>query len=185
MSIAVTGLPCAWHASTKPSSDAKLMLNAPRIFEYFRMPIPLAWPMGVSLSRVRPARQAGLSEQQRSPADEWHDVLSQAAAYATSARRLRQRSKPKSRSSLRSASGSTTAFPQATAGIARPTLRASEPATNRTGMAKSPDRIRDGTNGADPVHGLSQLSLPVVCVESRQPTRRWLAEVAAGRDPGP
>ena len=35
-------------------------------------------------------------------------------------------------------------------------------------------------------HGLSQLSLPVVCVESRQPTRRWLAEVAAGtRDPGP
>jgi hypothetical protein len=33
-------------------------------------------------------------------------------------------------------------------------------------------------------HGLSQLSLPVVCVESRQPTRRWLAEVAAGRDPG-
>jgi hypothetical protein len=30
-------------------------------------------------------------------------------------------------------------------------LRASEPATNRTGMAKSPDRIRDGTNGADPV----------------------------------
>src|SRR5580693_210519 len=69
MSIAVTGLPCAWHASTKPSSDAKLMLNAPRIFEYFRMPIPLAWPVGVSLSRVRPARQAGLSEQQRSPAD--------------------------------------------------------------------------------------------------------------------
>ena len=34
-------------------------------------------------------------------------------------------------------------------------------------------------------HGLSQLSLPVVCVESRQPTRRWLAEVAAGRGPGP
>ena len=56
---------------------------------------------------------------------------------------------------------------------------------NRTGMAKSPDRIRDGTNGADPVHGLSQLSLPVVRVESRQPTRRWLAEVATGRDPGP
>src|SRR6267154_1043157 len=66
MSIAVTGLPCAWHASTKPSSDAKLMLNAPRIFEYFRMPILLAWPVGVSLSRARPVRQAGLSEQQRS-----------------------------------------------------------------------------------------------------------------------
>jgi hypothetical protein len=33
-------------------------------------------------------------------------------------------------------------------------------------------------------HGLSQRSLPVVRVESR-PTRRWLAEVAAGRDPGP
>src|SRR5580693_5634462 len=44
MSIAVTGLPCAWHASTKPSSDAKLMLNAPRIFEYLRMPIPLTCP---------------------------------------------------------------------------------------------------------------------------------------------
>jgi hypothetical protein len=73
-------LPCAWHAPTKPSGAAKLMLNAPRMFEYFRMPIPLAWPMGVSLSRVTPARQAGLSEQQRSPADEWHDVLSQAAA---------------------------------------------------------------------------------------------------------
>jgi hypothetical protein len=69
----VTGLPCAWHASTKPSSDAKLMLNAPRIFEYFRTPIPLAWPVGVMLSRVRNASQAGLSEQQRSPADGWHD----------------------------------------------------------------------------------------------------------------
>ena len=35
-------------------------------------------------------------------------------------------------------------------------------------------------------HGLSQLSLPVVCVKSRQPTRALqLAEVAAGRDPGP
>jgi hypothetical protein len=34
-------------------------------------------------------------------------------------------------------------------------------------------------------HGLSQLSLTVVCVESRQPTRRWLAEVAAERDLGP
>src|ERR1700722_11014340 len=87
MSIAVTGLPCAWHASTKPSSDAKLMLNAPRIFEYFRMPIPPAWPVGVSLSRARPARQAGLSEQQRSPADGWHDTRAPVGAEIETARR--------------------------------------------------------------------------------------------------
>src|ERR1700722_14963986 len=65
MSIAVTGLPCARDASTKPSSDAKLMLNAPRIFEYLCIPIPLASPVGVRLSRARPVRQAGLQSSSR------------------------------------------------------------------------------------------------------------------------
>jgi hypothetical protein len=44
MSIAVTLFSCAWDA---PRSDAKLMLNAPRIFAYLRMPTPLAWPTTV------------------------------------------------------------------------------------------------------------------------------------------
>jgi hypothetical protein len=47
-------------------------------------------------------------------------------AYATSARRLRRRSKPKSRSSLRSASRSTTAVPQAIAGMRQKRIRGCE-----------------------------------------------------------
>jgi hypothetical protein len=56
-------------------------------------------------------------------------------------------------------------------------------------LAKAPScrRIVFETGRMAPIlfHGLSQLSLTVVCVESRQPTRRWLAEVAAERDLGP
>src|SRR5208282_1324164 len=44
MSIAVTAFSCACDA---PRSDAKLMLNAPKIFAYLRMPTPLAWPATV------------------------------------------------------------------------------------------------------------------------------------------
>src|SRR5580704_7511514 len=79
--------------------------------------------------------------------------------------------------------------PQATAGIARPTMRASEPTTStapawpsRTWL--SPDRIRDGTNGADPVSRVEPTQSAAVCVESRQ-AYQALKSLAALRPANP
>src|SRR5271170_6367706 len=69
MSIAVTAISCAWDA---PRSNAKLMLNAPKIFAYLRMPTPLAWPATVLAYReVRQRASLALGARSIKPSSKW------------------------------------------------------------------------------------------------------------------